>query len=94
MDGAERLKTEDMGFDGLAGLADAIDCGDERSSSPLELFAIDDPDIGFMAELNSPKPLDALLILRSEFGAFGFGGGCGLGPVSKKPPPLSGWDVI
>jgi len=85
---------EDMGFDGLAGRAEAIDCGDERSSNPLELFAIDDPDIGFMAELNSPKPLDALLILRSDCGAFGFGGGCGLGPVSKKPPPLSGCDVI
>jgi len=84
---------EAMGFDGFAGRADAIDCGDERSSSPLELFAIDDPDIGFMAELNSPKPLDALLIFRSDCGAFVFEGGCGLGLVSKKLPPLSGCDV-
>lgn len=84
---------EAMGLDGLAGRAEATDCGDERSSSPLELFAIDDPDIGFMAELNSPKPLDALLTFRSDCGAFGLGGGCGLGAVSKKLPPPSGCDV-
>ena len=88
------MNIDDICLGGSAGRADAIDCGDERSSNPLVLVAIDDPDIGFKAELNSPNPLDALLIFRSARGGgavvFGFGGG--LGPVSKKFPPLRGID--
>ena len=83
---------------GLAGLAEEMagGGGDDRSSNPLALVAIDEAVIGFRAELNSPNPSEALLVLRTErgggaaddFGADGFGGG--LGPVSKKLPPLRG----
>ena len=84
-------------MDGFAGFDEAIDCGDERSSRPLVLVAMEEAVVGLRAELNSPKPLDALLIFRSDCGgAFRteevcFGGG--FGPVSKNPPPLSGVDV-
>jgi len=59
------LKIDDIGFEGFAGRAEAIDCGDERSNNPFVLVAMEDPDMGFSAELKSPNPLDALLILRS-----------------------------
>ena len=96
--GADKLKIELVGAFGLAGLADDIagGGGDDRSSSPLALVAMDEAVIGFSAELNSPKPSEALLTLRTERGGGavvvfvteGLGGG--LGPLSKKFPPLSG----
>lgn len=94
--GADRLKTE-LTLDGFAGLAEEIvvGCGESRSSRPLELLAIEEAVTGFMAELKSPKPSEALLVLRSAAGWFVvllelvcLGGG--LGDISKKPPPPSG----
>lgn len=99
----ERLNAEamvPMVMEGLAGLADDIEgaLGDERSSKPFVLVATDEAEVGFIAEANSPKPLDALLILRRAcgggaevFDTAGFGGG--FGPASKNLPPLSGAGV-
>ena len=74
-----------------------------RSKRPLELVATEEADMGFRAALNSPKPSEALEALRTVTGArtlvvlggaaaAGLGGG--LGPVSKKPPPLSGGEDV
>ena len=84
-------------MEGFAGFAEATDCGDEKSSRPFVLVAMEEAVAGLSAELNSPKPLEALLILRSDCGGAlrvleaCFGGG--FGPASKNPPPLSGVDV-
>ena len=75
-----------------------------KSNSPVVLVAlawlVDDADGGMRAELKSPKPPEVLILRRAgvEGGtvfvaAMDLGGG--LGPVSKKPPPLScGGEVI
>ena len=96
--GFDKLKTDAILPDlvvGFAGLAEETEGGDERSSRPFELLAAEEAVAGFRAELNSPKPSEALLILRSAggggFDAVVFGGG--LGPVSKKFPPLKGGEV-
>ena len=86
---------------GLDGLAEdtAAGPGDPRSSRPFVLPAMVDAVIGLRAELNSPKPSDALLALRTlsgggaaVFAAVDFGGG--LGVESKKLPPARGGGAV
>lgn len=93
------MKTEVFDATGLADLVAAELGPEDKSRRPFELVATDDAVTGFRAELNSPKPSEALLVFRIERGGgavdvFGACLGGGFGPVSKKPPPASGGGFV